>query len=200
MPPRDYDDHRVEVYFGPSGKVNVTKEELAEFIIEEMALERSDGGPKWTEGVAGLVELGMEAFEEQYQDEPEFGEEIAKLNRKLNRYQKEEKNIANTQQEPIDTFIPASELTRQTQARILEILSERLRKDDGEKLLVDLTEVAKKADIEYSAVSHHARLLDLGGFVQRDTYGQKAKLSHRNAFEEFCELRMIAPESISDLG
>lgn len=62
MPPRDYDNRRVEVYFGPSRKVETTKEELAEFIIEEMALERSDGGPKWTKGVAELVDLGMEAF------------------------------------------------------------------------------------------------------------------------------------------
>jgi hypothetical protein len=37
----------------------VTKEELAEFIIEEMSLERSDGGPKRTESMAELVELGM---------------------------------------------------------------------------------------------------------------------------------------------
>jgi hypothetical protein len=89
MPPRDYDDRRVEVYFGPSRKVDVTKEELAEFIIEEMALERSDGGPKWTEGVAELVELGMEAFQDQYRDEPEYAEEILKLNRKLDEYQSE---------------------------------------------------------------------------------------------------------------
>lgn len=66
MPSRDYDDRRVEVYFSPSRKVDVTKEELAEFIIEEMALERSDGGPKWTEGVAEFVKRGIEAFKEQY--------------------------------------------------------------------------------------------------------------------------------------
>jgi hypothetical protein len=58
-------------------------------------------------------------------------------------------------------------------------------------------EVAKEVDMESSAVSHYARLLDLGGFVQRDTYGQKAKLNRENAFEEFCELRMLDSESIS---
>ncbi|WP_340102198.1 hypothetical protein [Salinibaculum salinum] len=63
-PPCDYDDRRVKVYFGPSRKVEVTKEVLAEFIIEEMSLEQSDGGPKWTESVAELIKLGMEAFEE----------------------------------------------------------------------------------------------------------------------------------------
>jgi hypothetical protein len=42
-----------------------------------MALERSDGGPKWTEGVAEFVELGMEAFQNQYRDEPGYAEEIA---------------------------------------------------------------------------------------------------------------------------
>ncbi|WP_226041308.1 hypothetical protein [Natrinema sp. DC36] len=78
MPPHDYDDRRVEVYFGPSRKVDVTKEELAIYILEEMALERSDGGPKWTEGVAELVERGMEAFEEEYQNDPEYAEKIAK--------------------------------------------------------------------------------------------------------------------------
>lgn len=197
MPPRDYDDRRVEVYFGPSRKVDVTKEELAEFIIEEMALERSDGGPKWTEGVAELVELGMEAFEEQYGDDPEYTEEIAKLNQKLDEYQSEVREIAISQEEPVDTLIQASKLTRRAQARILRVLSENAREDDGMSLFVDLVEVAKEVDMEYSAVSHHARLLDLGGFVQRDTYGQKAKLNRENAFEEFCELRMLDSESIS---
>jgi hypothetical protein len=197
MPPRDYDDRRVEVYFGPSHKVDVTKEELAEFIIEEMALERSDGGPKWTEGVAELVELGMEAFEEQYGDDPEYTEEIAKLNQKLDEYQSEVREIAISQEEPVDTLIQASKLTRRAQARILKVLSKNAREDDGMSLFVDLVEVAKEVDMEYSAVSHHARLLDLGGFVQRDTYGQKAKLNRENAFEEFCELRMLDSESIS---
>jgi hypothetical protein len=197
MPPRDYDDRRVEVYFGPSRKVDVTKEELAEFIIEEMALERSDGGPKWTEGVAELVELGMEAFEEQYGDDPEYTEEIAKLNQKLDEYQSEVREIAISQEEPVDTLIQASKLTRRAQARILKVLSKNAREDDGMSLFVDLVEVAKEVDMEYSAVSHHARLLDLGGFVQRDTYGQKAKLNRENAFEEFCELRMLDSESIS---
>lgn len=198
MPPRDYDDRRVEVYFGPSRKVDVTKEELAEFIIEEMALERSDGGPKWTEGVAELVELGMDAFEGQYGDDPEYAEEVAKLNSKLDEYQSEVREIVTTQQEPVDTLIHASELTRRAQARILKVLSERVREDGGKTLFVDLAEVAKEADMELSAVSHHARLLDLKGLVQRDTYGEKMKLSHRNTFEKYCELGMIDPESISD--
>jgi hypothetical protein len=196
MPPHDYDDRRVEVYFGPSRKVDVTKEVLAEFIIEEMALERSDGGPKWTEGVAELVELGMEAFEEQYREEPEYAEEIAKLNRKLDEYQSEVREIATSQGEPVDTLIQASKLTRHAQARILKVLSENAREDDGMSLFVDLAEVAREADMEYSAVSHYTRLLDLGGFVDRDTYGQKAKLNHRNAFEKFCETRMVNSESI----
>lgn len=196
MPPRDYDDRRVEVYFGPSRKVDVTKGELAEFIIEEMALERSDGGPKWTEGVAELVELGMEAFEEQYGDEPEYAEEIAKLNRKLDEYQSELREISISQEEPVDTLIQASKLTRRAQARILRVLSENAREDDGMSLFVDLAEVAKGVDMEYSAVSHHTRLLDLGGVVDRDSYGQKAKLSHKDGFEKFCELRMVDSDSI----
>lgn len=196
MPPRDYDNRRVEVYFGPSRKVQTTKEELADFIIEEMGLERSDGGPKWTEGVAELVDLGMEAFEEKYSDDPEYGEEVAKLNRKLDEYQSEVREIATTQQKLVDTLIHASKLTRRAQARILKVLSEQMRKDDGMIMFVDLIDVAKKADMDYSAVSHHARLLDISGFVQRDTYGEKAKLSQRNSFENYCESRLVDPESI----
>jgi hypothetical protein len=75
-------------------------------------------------------------------------------------------------------------------------LSEDARENDGMSLFVDLAEVAKEVDMEYSAVSHHTRLLDLGGFVDRDTFGQKAKLSHKNVFEEFCELKMIDSDSI----
>jgi len=196
MPPRDYDDRRVEVYFGPSRKVDVTKEELAEFIIEEMALERSDGGPKWTEGVAELVELGMEAFQDQYRDEPEYAEEIAKLNRKLDEYQSEVREISTSQEEPIDTLIQASKLTRRVQARILKVLSEQMRENDGRTMFVDLVDVAREADLDYSVVSHHARLLDIGGFLQRNTYGEKAKLNHRNSFEKYCISRLIDSESI----
>jgi hypothetical protein len=195
MPPRDYDNRRVEVYFGPSRKADVTKEELAEFIIEGMALERSDGGSKWTEGVAELVELGMEAFQEQYRDEPEYAEEIAKLNRKLDEYQSEVRESSTFQERPVDSLIQASQLTRRAQARILKVLSGNTREDEI-TLFVDLAEVAKEADMEYSAVSHLTRLLDLGGFVDRDTYGHKAKLNHRNAFEKFCESRMVDPETI----
>lgn len=197
MPSRDHGNRRVEVYFGPSRKVQITKEELAEFIIEEMGLERSDGGPKWTEGVVELVDLGMEAFEEQYSDDPKYAEEVAKLNRKLDEYQSEVREIAATQQKPVDTLIHASKLTRRAQARILKVLSEQMRKDDARTMFVDLVDVAKEADMDYSAVSHHSRLLDIGGFVQRDTYGQKAKLSHRNSLEEFCESRLIDMDSIT---
>lgn len=109
MPSRDYDDHRLEVYFGPSHKVDVTKEELAKFITVENTLGQSDGGPKWTEAVAEPVELGREAFQEQYRDEPEYAEGIAKLNRKLDEYQSEVREIAATQQEPITlAFRPQS--------------------------------------------------------------------------------------------
>lgn len=114
---------------------------------------------------------------------------------KLDEYQSEVREISTSQEEPVDTLIQASKLTRRAQARILKVLSENTR-EDGIILFVDLAEVAKKADMEYSAVSHHTRLLDLGGFVDRDTYGQKKKLNHRNAFEKFCESRMVNPESI----
>lgn len=63
-------------------------------------------------------------------------------------------------------------------------------------MLVDLSEVANEADIEYSAVSYHARLLDQGGFVERGEFFDKVKLSYRNAFEKFCESRMVDPDSI----
>ena len=196
MPPRDYDDRRVEVYFGPSRKVQTTKEELADFIIEEMGLERSDGGPKWTEGVAELVDLGMKGFEEQYSDNPEYAEEVARLNRKMDEYQSEVREIAATKQKPVDTLIHASKLTRRAQARILKVLSEQMREDGGMTMFVDLGDVAKEADMDYSAVSHHCRLLDIGGFVQRDTYGEKAKLSQRNSFENYCESRLVDQDSI----
>lgn len=196
MPPRDYDDRRVEVYFGPSRKVDVTKEELADFIIEKMGLERSDEGPKWTEGVSELVKLGMKAFEEKYQDDPEFGEEVAKLNRKLDEYQSDIREMSTKRQKPFDSLIQASKLTRRTQARILEVLSDRAWEDDGNMMLVDLSEVSKEADLEYSAVSHHARLLDYQGFVERGEYYDKVKLSYRNAFEKFCDMKMVDPDSI----
>lgn len=200
MPPRDYDDRRVEVYFGPSRKVDVTKEELAEFIIEEMALERSDGGPKWTEGVAELVELGMEAFQEQYRDEPEYAEEIAKLNRKLDEYQSEVREIAATQQEPVDTRIQASKLAHESQARMLKVLAEAVSVDDSFIPFVDLYEVAEATDLDYSVVSYHARLLeqpDLGAYVRRDSLGEKVKITRGDAFEDFCESRGIDSDSIT---
>jgi len=199
MPPRDYDDRRVEVYFGPSRKVDVTKEELAEFIIKEMALERSDGGPKWTEGVAELVELGMEAFEEQYGDDPKYAEEITKLNRKLDEYQSEVREIAATQQEPVDTRIQAAKIAHRSQARILKVLSEAISADDSFIPFVDLYEIAEESGLEYSVVSHHTRLLEhpeLGGYVRRDDLGEKAKVTSEDAYNSFCKSRRLNLETM----
>lgn len=70
----------------PSQKGHTIKEELAEFI--RRWLLNGLMGPKWTEGVAELVDLGMKAFGETYQT-PELGEEITRLNRKLDEYHNE---------------------------------------------------------------------------------------------------------------
>lgn len=147
-------------------------------------------------GVAELINLGIEAFGERYRDDPEYAEEIAKLNRKLDEYQNEVREISTTQQKPVDTLIHASKLTRRVQARILKVLLKQMTEHDGRNVFVNLADVAKEADMEYSVVSHHARLLDISGFIQRGTYGEKAKLSHRNSFRNYCESRLIDPDSI----
>jgi len=190
MPPRYYDDRRVEVYFGPSRTVDVTKEALAEVIIEEMALERSDGGPKWTVGVAEFVELGMEAFEEQYDDVPKYAEEITNLNRKLNEYQSEVREIAATQQEPVDTLIQAAKIAYRSQARILKVLSEATSANDSFIPFVDMYEIAEESGLVYSVVSHHTRLLEhpeLGSYVRRDDFGEKVKATSEDAYNSFCK-------------
>lgn len=197
MPPSENNDRRIEIYMGPSRKVDLTKGELADFIIEKMGLVRSDGGPKWTEGVAELVELGMEAFKERGQNHPEFGEEIAKLNRKLDEYQAEVEKIATTGQEPVDSRIHAAILTHRTQARILKVLCDHARIDDM-NVFIELTDVAKEADLEYSAVSHHTRLLDLTEFVERNKYGDHAKAASPDAFHVFCKTRGVDSELIED--
>jgi hypothetical protein len=114
----------------------------------------------------------------------------------LDEYQSEVREIATTQQEPVDTLIHASKLTRCAQARILKVLSEHMTRDDGTAMFVELRGVANEANMDYSAVSHHARLLDISGFVQRDTYGEKAKLSKRNSFESYCKTRLIDSDSV----
>lgn len=139
----------------------------------------------------------MEAFEEQYRDDPEYAEEVAKSNRKMDEYQREVRAIAATQQKPVDTLIHASKPTRRAQARVLEVLSEQMEEDDGMTMFVDLVDVAKGADTDYTAVAYYSRLLDLGGFVERDTYGKKAKLRHRNSLEGFGESRLLDIDSIT---
>lgn len=74
-----HDNRQVEVYFGSSREVEMTKEELAGFIIEETEIERSDTGHKWTEGVAELVDSGIESSEQRHRDGPECVKEVVKL-------------------------------------------------------------------------------------------------------------------------
>lgn len=199
MPPRDYKDRRVEVYFGPSRKVSLSKEELADFIIETMGLIRSDGGPKWTEGVVELTQLGMEAYEKKYENNPEYAEEVARLNQKLDEYQREVRELASTQQKPVDTRIQAAKLTYRTQARILKVLSDAGRPDDDILPFMDISKVAKEVDLHYSVVSYNARLLEkseIGGFVRRDKLGEKVKATSKHSFTQFCKSRGVDPESV----
>lgn len=139
----------------------------------------------------------MEAFQERYQDGPEFAEEIVKLNRKLDEYRSEVREIAATQQEPVDTRIQASKLAHQSQARILKVLSEAVSVDESFIPFVDLYEVAEEADPDYSVVSHHAKLLehsDPGAYVRRDDLGEKAKITRRDALDEFCKSKDITDD------
>jgi hypothetical protein len=79
------------------------------------------------------------------------------------------------------------------------MLSEAVSVDDSFIPFVDLYEVAEETDLDYSVVSHHTRLLenpDFGGFIKKDDFGEKAKLTRRDAFELFCESRGVEIEDI----
>lgn len=83
---------------------------------------------------------------------------------------------------------------------MLKVLAEVVSVDDNFLPFVDLYEMAEATDLDYRVVIHHARSPeqpDCGGYVRRDSLGEKVKIFRGAAFEDFCELRGIDSVSIA---
>jgi hypothetical protein len=143
--------------------------------------------------------LGWKHFKTNIEMSQDTRRRLPKLNRKLDEYQSEIREIAATQQDPVDTRIQAAKVAHRSQARILKVLSEETSADDSFIPFVDLYEIAEESGLEYSVVSHHTRLLehpDLGGYIRRDDLGEKAKVTSEDAYNSFCKSRRLNLETM----
>lgn len=124
MPPKDHTDRRVEIYFGPESSTSLSKQDVADFLINDMGLVREDGAPKWTDGLTTLIKIGMndwkdESVGSQHLDGQRFDEIIESIEECKNEIQNLNEDENNNQH--LDA-IQASKQVQRIKAKILEVL------------------------------------------------------------------------------
>lgn len=68
----------------------LAKEEVREFITQEMKLATSSGKPKWSEGLLLLVQHGMKRWDEETDIDPQtFQHELNTAHEKMREYKQE---------------------------------------------------------------------------------------------------------------
>lgn len=192
-------NRKIRLYFGPDGSSRPTKEEVGEFIVDEMGLVQGpENKPQWSQGVCELIELGMQAWEGQL-DSPETHKRIEELESQITDYrlkirQLEQKLEAKRQK---DGVVDPADRVHRIEARILEVLCRDEHQGTRSMNFVDLYEVTEQTGLQYSAVVKYAEKLEqFDNGVELDMYGEKAKATSPNAFEAYCEGTGIDPEVI----
>lgn len=201
----DHEKRRVGIYFGPSSYTTLTKEEVAEFIKNNMGLIRSDGGPKWTEGLVGLIELGMEAWDEGFKSNSEIREELREISNKLDTYQSDVNELTTrlNQHQPSEDLVDMAKEVHQTEARVLEVLSRDGHIGARSPNYVTWETISNETGLDHYIVVYYARALaetNYGEFVQIDRLEKKVKLSNEDAFENYCNQRNLNPEKIHNIN
>jgi len=197
-------DRMIRLYFGQPGDQRPTKEEVADFITDEMGLVRGDGNePQWSKGVGELVQRGMEAekdlldavshdererLQELEEEVDRYREQVQRLKAQLDRQREEEGHLN------------AARRVHRIEASILEILcqNEAVGQHAGPEGMnyVELYDVARLTGYDFDTVLQYARTLsrpEYGGHVQLDDYDEKAKATSRDAFEAYCDATDIEP-------
>lgn len=193
----------MEVYFDTSRHAGVSKEEVAEFIVGQMGLERSNGGPKWTEGITTLIKLGMESWRsDPVNNRSELKESIYKLERKIDKYHKEVKDSDSEQAktESADELVHAADLVHRTEARILEVLCRDENIGAKSPDYVDIQSLVEETGLKYPTVYQYVdnlRKLPSGELIQFDVSYEQVKVTSEDGFTEYCQARGIDLEKIN---
>lgn len=190
----DGDDRRVRFYLGKPGTGNVTKSEVGEFIKSEMGLVRSDDGPKWSDGLTTLINLGMDAWRANQVDRanllaPSRVEKIEERNRKLkDKVGQLRLELARTDQD--SGKIDAAQRVQKIESDILRVLCSDENIGAKSPNFVSIGEVATETGHDYDTVEHYARQLqktEFGAYVEFDRMDNNIKAQRQSAYQEHRE-------------
>lgn len=201
-PETNPNDRKKGIYFGRPGDTRPTKEEVAEFITEEMGLVQGKDKPRWSEGIGELIDLGMDAWRNGFEAiDPAEHERIEELEEKISEYRMETERLQQERDKRSQTngSLDAAERVHRLEARILEFLCRDEHRGAKSMNYVDLFDVAEQTGIEYNAVITYAETLsrpEFGGHVRVDAYGEEAKASSPEAFETYCDAVGVVPDHI----
>lgn len=205
MPPRNYGNRWVEIYFGPSTYTSRSKEEVADFIVEKMGLRLSGGGPKWTKGLTTLIEIGMEEWEDHsVSDKVGLEENSNDLLETIEDFHQEVKEFSSEQEtDNSKDLAEAAKRVHRIEAQILEVLCRDQYLGAMSPNYVEIHELAEEVGVAYPVIYDFAVNLSRfpgGELVQFDLQGEKVKAVSEDAFEELCEARRLNPDSIGYLS
>lgn len=197
-------DRMIRLYFGQPGDQRPTKEEVANFITNEMGLVRGNGDkPRWSEGVGELVQRGMEAEQGLLNAvDHDERERLQELEEQVNNYRAQIQRLKSQldRQREEDGHLDAARRVHRIEASILEVLcqNEAVGQHAGPRGMnyVELYEVARATGYSFDTVLSYARTLsrpEYGGHVQLGDYDEKAKATSRDAFEAYCDATDIDP-------
>lgn len=188
MPRDNHESRRVGIYFGPSSYTRLTKEEVAEFIKHEMGLIRSDGGPKWTEGLTSLIESGMNEWDRAPEvDESELKESINEIEERIKDYHEDVRQLSQEQEseESID-YIQAAERVHCLEERILEVLCREENIGAKSSNYVRIHNLAREIDVDYPIVYKFVENLaedSCCNLVEMDLQREQVKAAKADAIE-----------------
>lgn len=94
MPSKEYSDRTKQIVFGRESDERITRDEVGQYIRENMKLETTSGKPKWSEGICHLIELGMsERDAVAPAQEPESPDELREVRREKRRLENENESL-----------------------------------------------------------------------------------------------------------
>lgn len=200
--PEDDADRQVVIYFGPSPHTMLLKDTVAKFLMEEMGLVRSDGGPKWTDGLTTLIEMGMDAWEERQKgNQTDFNVRFDELERQIEKIHEEIKSVSvATDERPWeDDLVKIAKRVYRTEARILKVLNREENMGAKSPNFVNVTRVSETTGLDRKTVGYYANiLLKLyeGIYIEFDYTGKKIRAAEEDAFDTYCRFRGLDPASL----
>lgn len=202
MPREEYLDRTTQIYFGTKEDDRLTKEQVGEFIRNEMGLERADDSPQWTEGILELVEVGIDNYEREVQPtDPEILEQLEEAEQRLEELERENemlKQQLETQQPTKQVDNPVHQV-HLSECRILEVLCrDEYLGHRGDPNFVDVITIVEETGKDPSAVTATLNRMSAPHVDLIESRGNADEVKPRSAniFEKHCEATGIDPEMV----